>query len=151
MYKKWSQQESFFKSVPFSIFYSIIALGISLILLLIDSSWLYGTLIGLVILWISYLLIWILWYKIPKIKSFMAKIVPIGTLSIRIIIFVSSFLIISLVINPWLVPGLKHQDKLLKPINTLSLLWTYSIPTLSYLTAGTIDVIQSIKLQRRKK
>ena len=137
--------------MPFSILYSIISLIISLILLVLDTSWLYGTLIGLIILWFSYLVIWILWYKIPKIKSTMAKIVPIGILLIRVVIFISSLLLISLLINPWLIPGLEHQDKLLKPINTLSLLWTYSIPTVSYMTVGIIDVVQSMKLQRSKK
>lgn len=151
MFKKWFFKETFFKSIPFSIIYSIISLVISLILLVVDNSWLYGTLIGLAIMWLSYLLIWILWYKIPKIKSTMSKIIPIGVITLRIIIFISSLLIISLLINPLLIPGLKHQDKLLKPINTLSLLWTYSIPTLSYLTVGTIDVIQSMKLQKKEK
>lgn len=151
MFKKWSLQESFFKSIPFTIMYSFIALGISLILLVVNTSWLYGTLVGIVILWFSYFVIWVLWYKIPKIKSQMVRILPIGIILLRIIIFISSLLIISLVINPWLIPGLKHKDKLLEPINTISLLLTYSLPILSYLTIGTIDIIHSINLQKKGK
>ncbi len=150
MFQRWLEKESFYRSIPFSIFYSIIALGVSLILLLIDNSWLYGTLFGIAILWLSYFAIWILWFKIPKIKTFMTKIIPIGTIALRILIFVISLLLISLLINPWLLPGIEHKDKLLKPINTLSLLWTYSIPTVSYITIGIIDVVQRKKLYKEE-
>ena len=87
MKKKWNELEIFHKSIIFSGIYSFILIIISLILLLDDTSWIYGTLIGTGLLFISYLIIWILWFKISKIKIIMSKGTSVLIPLIRIVLF----------------------------------------------------------------
>lgn len=149
-FEKWLNKEIFYRNIFVSIVYSIIMIIISLILLLVDTSIIYGSLIGVTMLWVTNLLIWLLWFKIPKIKSFMNKITPIGVWIIRMLIFITMFLIIILYINPSLsdFSGLKL---VMEPINLFALMVTYSINTFSYLTIIIIDVFISIKETKKGK
>jgi len=150
MYEKWLKLEIFNKNLIISFFYSILGLIISLILLIINTSYLYGTLLGLFILWLSNGIILLLWFKIPKIKTFMAKIIPVGILFVRLSIFTAMFLLVILVINPIYVE--RHTSKImLSPINNFALLIVYSIPFVSYFTIYFIEIFTSKKIKKNKK
>ena len=79
----------------------------------------------------------------------MAKITPIGVLFIRLVIFITMFLIVILVINPIYVD--KHTAEIMfNPINNFALLLAYSIPFISYLTIGIMELFKSIKENKKK-
>lgn len=141
MKNKWLQLEVFHKSILTSLILAILFVLISSILVLINTSYLYGALVGLGILYLSYLVIWILWYKIPKIKLFMAQWTPVFAPLIRIVIFTLTFLLISLIINNG-----SGIEIFLNPINTIMMLITYTSTLLSYLIVIVIDS----NLEKRK-
>ena len=143
MKEKWDNLEIFHQSVIISSIYSLIAIIISSILILVNSSFIYGTLIGVGLLFLSYLLIWFLWYKIPKIQTVMAKCTAWLSPLIRILLFLSIYLTIIFTING----EMDGLDKFLEPVNTFSLLATYTIPMFSYFTIGFVDMF----LNRQKK
>lgn len=149
-FTKWLNKGIFFKNIYVSIIYSIIVICISMILLLVNTSIFYGTLMGIIILWIANLIIWLLWFKIPRINKTMSKITPIGVWAVRIGIFIPIFLIVVFYINPSISSetGLKL---LLSPINILALIFAYSINMFSYLTIGIIDVFISINKTKKEK
>ena len=149
MYEKWVELEIFNKNLIVSFFYSILGLIISLILLSINTSYLYGTLLGLFILWLSNGIIWLLWFKIKKIKTFMTKIIPVGILFIRLVIFAAMFLLVILVINPMYDHG-HTLNIMLNPINNFALLIAYSIPFVSYFTIYIIDTFKIKKTNKKK-
>jgi len=149
MYKKWLKLEIFYKNLTISVFYSIILISIALILLILNTSYIYGTLIGLGSLWIVNGIIWLLWFKFKKVKGFMAAITPIALLFIRLAIFTGQFLLIILVINH----AHNKADNLnimFSPVNAFADLLAYSIPLISYLTVGNIHLFGSIKENKGK-
>ncbi|BDU67387.1 MAG: hypothetical protein TYPL_0400 [Candidatus Tyloplasma litorale] len=143
MLDKWMQLEFFYKSIFISIFYSLIAIIISLSLLVVNESYIYGAIIGICMMYFSYFVIWILWYKINSIKTFMAKSTPLLVPFIRILLFLVVFLIIIFVINE----NDTYLSEFLVPINTLFMMFIYTIPMFAYLTIGFIEII----LKKKKR
>ncbi len=134
MKQKWLQLEIFPKSIIVSTIFSLLMIITGSILLIVDTSYLYGVLVGIIILYISYLLIWLLWYSIPSIKTRMAKLTPVLAPLIRIVIFITAFLLVSLVINEG-----EGLEKFLGPINTIMILITYTLTLFSYGLVLIID------------
>ncbi len=142
MKNKWLETETFPKSILISLIYSLIMIIISSILLLVNTSFIYGTLIGIGILYLSYLIIWTLWYKIPKIKTTMAKATPLLAPMIRIVIFITTLLLIAFFVGEG-----EGIDKFTNPINAIMMLITYTLTLFSY---GTVIIIDSI-LEKKNK
>lgn len=137
MKKNWNNLEIFHQSIVVSIIYSIMTILISLILLLVDTSWIYGSLIGIALLFLSYFIIWVIWYKIPKFEKLLTILLPIFVPLIRIILFVPVLICIILLIN--IGEGI---DKVLYPVNVFSFLITYSISMISYFTIGFAEMFK---------
>lgn len=149
MAKKWTKLEVFYKGLILSTVYTVILVLISLILLVKDTSYIYGSIIGITALWISYLFIWILFFGVDKIKLSMVKALPYLVPIIRLVIFLIFYLVPLLVVNAnfWKYP--QGMDQILYPINTFMILIGYSIHVISYFTAVLIDII--IESKENKK
>lgn len=141
MRDKWINSETFPKNILTSLIYSVIFIIIGAFLLFIDTSFLYGVILGVIIQYLSYLIIWVLWYCIPNIKTAMAKATPFLAPIIRILIFLTTFLLIVFLVNTG-----EGTEKFLQPINLLMTLITYTFTIVSY---GTVLVIDSI-LKKQK-
>ncbi len=137
MKEKWIQLETFHKSFIVSMVYAIVAIIICGGLTVINNSFLYGALLGTILLLISYTLIWVLVYKIPSIKQWMAKSIPWLSPLIRIVIYITVLLLVIFLVNDRST-GLTMVST---PINTLVLLIVYTITPISYGTALVIDII----------
>ncbi len=136
MKDKWLKSETFIKSIWVSLIFSGLMLLIGSILLIIDTSYIYGALIGIGILYLSYFIIWVLWYKIPKIKTTMAKATPLLAPLIRIVIFITTLLLIAFLLGSG-----EGVNKFTQPVNTIMMLITYTLTLFSY---GTVFIIDSI-------
>ncbi len=136
MKEKWIKLETFHKAFIVSMVYSIVAILICLALIPISTSYLYGALLGTSLLLISHLLVWVFWYKIPKIKTSMAKATPLLAPTIRIVIYITVFLIVILLIND----SSTGLTMVSTPINTLVLLIVYTITPISYGTVILMDM-----------
>lgn len=130
MKDKWNRLETFHKSFILSLILSMIVIGICTITLIIDTSYLYGALLGAILLVFSYLVIWILWYKIPNIQTTMAKSTSLLSPMIRIIIYITFYLIVLFAIN---------DLNVFQPINTFTLLIVYTITPIGYVSTGIVD------------
>ncbi len=137
MKDKWLQQEVLQKSIIVSTIYSLLMILIGAILIVVNTSYICGALIGVGLLYFSYLIIWILWYKIPSIKTYMAKMTAVLSPSIRIVVFLTTMFIIVFFINSG-----EGTDLFLYPINIIMMLLTYTLVTM--LSFGTIVIIDSI-------
>ncbi len=142
MKQKWIQLETFPKSILVSFIFTLIMILIGSILLIVDTSYLYGVLVGAVLLYISYFIIWVLWYAIPPIKTSMAKLTPLLAPMIRTAIFVIAFLLILFLVNDG-----EGLEKVLSPINTLMSLITYTLTLFSY---GVVILVDSILENKNK-
>lgn len=136
MKEKWVQSETFHKAFIVSIVYSIVAILICLSLISLSTSYLYGALLGSSLLILSHLLVWVFWYKIPKIKTSMAKATAWLSPLIRIVIYITVLLIVILLIND----NSTSWTMVSTPINTLVLLIVYTITPISYGTVILIDM-----------
>ncbi len=143
MKDKWLQTETFPKSILVSLIYTLLLIIVGLILLVVNTSYIYGVLVGSGILYTSYILIWLIWYKIPKIKLKMVKATAWLAPIIRIAIFLTTFLLIVFLVNEG--TGL---DIFINPINTIMMLVTYTFTIFSY---GTVIVIDSILEKKNKE
>ncbi len=143
MKDKWLQTETFPKSILVSLIYTLLLIIVGLILLVVNTSYIYGVLVGSGILYVSYLLIWLIWYKIPKIKLKMVKATAWLAPIIRIVIFLTTFLLIVFLVNEG-----TGVDVFVQPINTLMMLVTYTFTIFSY---GTVIVIDSILENKNKE
>ncbi len=132
MKDKWNRLETFHKSFILSLILSMIAIGLCLIALIWSPSYVYGALLGAILLVFSYLVIWILWYKIPGIETTMAKSTSLLSPMIRIIIYITFYLIVLFLIN---------DLNAFQPINTFTLLIVYTITPIGYLSTGIVDHI----------
>lgn len=154
MKDKWLKLDVFYKSLFFSIIYSSLIFVISLILLIINPYFLYGTIVGVLLLFLSYFIIWILWYKIKSIETFMIKTTPILVPLLRIILFLIVYLILIFVVNDK--SKSENWNFLLLPVNTFMFLFVYTLPVLSYFTTGLIDLIitnknKEIEIEEKNK
>ncbi len=120
-------------------------LTIGSILLIVDTSYLYGVLVGTGILYLSYLLIWIFWYKIPKIQNTMAKATSVLAPMLRIVIYLTTMLLIV-----FLCSTEEGLDRFVQPINTIMMLITYTLTLLSYGTVIAIDKIIENKNKQKE-
>ncbi len=136
MKEKWLEQEVFPKSIIISLIYSLVMIIIGLILVVINTSYLYGVLVGVLLLYISYLIIWVLWYKIKPIKTHMAKMTGVWSPVIRITVFIFTMLLIVFFINTG-----EGLDSFIQPINIVMMLITYTFVTM--LSLGTTHIIDS--------
>lgn len=136
MLAKYKTLNMFNKSMVFTIIYSLIALIIGLVLLTVDTSWLYGILMGLILLIFTQLLA----FGMYKIKTNNGKVnavlMPNMVLIMRVITFFSMFLITMFAINA----PVSMETIVLKPINTIAMLLTYVIPGYAYVTVGMISL-----------
>ncbi len=137
MREKWLNFSFFQKNIFISIFYSLLLVFISLILLINNTSWIYGTSIGIFALFLSYLFIGIILKKMP-----FSKILFWTILMVRIILFLLFYLLIIFLINN----KYDNLDRFLYPVNTFFFLLVYSISFYSYITIWLIDLI----LERKK-
>ncbi len=143
MKEKWLNLEIFPKSILVSLIFTLLMLSIGSILLVVDTSYLYGVLVGTGILYLSYFIIWILWYKIPAIKSAMSKTTAILSPTIRIVVYIISLLLIVFFIGEG-----QGLDRFVQPINTIMMLITYTLTLFSY---GTVIVIDKILENKQKQ
>ncbi len=143
MKEKWLNLEIFPKSILVSLIFTSLMLSIGSILLVVDTSYLYGVLVGTGILYLSYFIIWILWYKIPKIKSAMSKTTAILSPTIRIVVYIISLLLIVFFVGEG-----EGLDRFVQPINTIMMLITYTLTLFSY---GTVIVIDKILENKQKE
>ncbi len=141
MKEKWSKLETFHKSFITSMVLCTIMVMICAILILIDTSYIYGALLGSILLIVSHLIIWGLWYGIPSIKKWMAKSTPWLAPFIRILIYITALLLVIYFVNN----NSNGMDIFLYPINTIVLLITYTITPFSYVAVIVIDIILNKK------
>ncbi len=142
MKDKWLQQEVLPKSIIVSIIYSVLMIVIGAILIVVNTSYIYGALVGVGLIYISYLIIWVLWYKINSIKTYMAKMTAVLSPAIRILVFITSMILILVFVNYG-----NGTDKFLEPINIIMMLITYTFTTM--LSFGTVVIIDAV-LENRK-
>ncbi len=145
MKEKWLQLEIFPKSILVSLIFTLVMLAIGSILLIVDTSYLYGVIAGTIILYLSYFIIWILWYKIPGIKSVMAKATGLLSPTIRIVIYITALLLIAFLIGEG-----EGLDKFVQPINTIMMLITYTLTLASYGVVIWIDKIIENKQKQKE-
>ncbi len=143
---KWNNLDIFHKSFIASIIYSLLAIGICSILLVVNNSFLYGAIIGSLLLLFSQLVIWVLWYKIPIIQTGMVKLTPLLSPLLRIIIYLTMFLLILFLVND----SYDGVEQFLYPINTIVLLIVYTITPLSYGTVIVLDIFLNRKQEVKK-
>ncbi len=148
--KKWSELDIFYKSLFVSTLYSIFFILISLILLINSTSWIYGALLGIGIMYIGWLLSWIIYYVIPENKGQPSVGMTLLNWISRVFLFIIVFVIIIFLANSSFANRDKFSFKnITNPINTLSMLASYSlIPLLSYFTIPIMDSIIYRKIRR---
>ncbi len=137
MKENWRQLEAFHKGFIVSIVLSIVSIIICGALCVFNTSYLYGALLGSSILLLSHLIIWVLWYRIPSIKSSMAAITGYVAPLIRIVIYITVFLLVIFLVND----NTTGLLMVTSPINTFVLLIVYTITPLSYGIVIVIDII----------
>lgn len=128
MFEKYKTLNMFNKGMVFTIMYSIIALILGLVLLCLDTSWIYGVLIGILLIIVTSIISFFL-YKIPCKGAMNAVGIPIISLIIRIIVFITIYCIVVFT-----------QNELFQPINSLMMLFTYMIPMYAYFTVAFIGL-----------
>lgn len=141
MFKKYKTLNMFNKSMIFTIIYSLIALIIGLVLLCLDTSWLYGILMGIILVFTTTLINYFI-YKIPCKGAMNAVGLPTITLVLRVVIFLTMFCITIFVINPSILDGYGtfDQEMLFHPINAVIMLFIYMIPVYAYFTVCAISL-----------
>ncbi len=139
--KVWSKLDTFYKGLFISTFYSFIFIIIGLILLIVDSSWIYGTLLGVITLYFSMMISWIIYFHINNKNKFGIAMSLLNWL-LRLILFTIVFILFILVINPTLSNESISLNSTLRPVNLIMLLLVYSlVPALSYYTVPIVDSI----------
>ncbi len=133
----WETLETFHKSVIISILYCIVSIVICSLLISINTSFLYGALLGTTLLLTSHFVIWVIWYKIPSIQHVMVKTISWLAPLIRIIIYLSIWLLVVLLVND----DTSALTLMTMPINTFVLLIVYTITPFSYGTVIVIDIL----------
>lgn len=136
---KWKEIEIFYKGMVVTTFYSMIALLVSMILLVVNNTFIYGTLLGIGSLYFAYLVIWLLIFKIPTKEKLNTIFVSVIAPLIRVGFFTIILLITALVLNG----SQQGLERFLYPANAFSLLFTYTIPLASYFTVMIIDFINN--------
>ncbi len=136
MLAKYKMLSMFNKSIVFIVIYSFIAIIIGLILLLVDTSWIYGILVGLLLLIFTQLIAFGMYRIKTKNGKVNAVLIPNMVLLMRVVIFFAMFLVIMFAVNA----PVSKETMALKPINTIAMLLTYGIPGYAYITVCMISL-----------
>lgn len=128
MFEKYKTLNMFNKGIVFTIMYSVIALILGLALLHLNSTYIYGILMGILLIIVTNIISYFL-YNIPCKGRMHAVGMPLVSLIIRILFFTIIYCAV-----------IYMQNGLFKPINSLMILFTYLIPMYAYFTIAFIGL-----------